>query len=169
MKRQLFGVSFSSLIFFIIVFCFLTHTSANAYGPKEKRFGLGIVAGDPTGITGKGYLSNRLAVDAHVGWSLIEESFSIIGDVTYDFLQLPVQGSTNVKIPFYVGVGGKIGVDQAGKNDGKTLFGIRVPIGLAFQWENHPIEVFIEIAPGIELIPETEFDLTGGIGARFYF
>jgi len=138
------------------------------YGPEGKRFGAGIVVGDPTGITLKGYLSSRLAVDAIAAWSFVNDSFTAIGDVTYDVVEIPTSVST-ISFPFYIGVGGKVGIRGKKDNQRKTIVGVRVPLGLAAQWNNHAAEVFIEVAPGIEFIPGTEFDLTGGIGARYYF
>jgi hypothetical protein len=32
-----------------------------------------------------------------------------------------------------------------------------------------PVEIFLEIVPGLDLIPGTDFDLDGAIGARYYF
>jgi hypothetical protein len=151
----------------------LTHQAAAAaesssYGPKSKRFGAGLYLGDPTGLTLKGYLTERLALDAIVAWSFIESSFTLIGDVTYDILDIPVNASS-FTLPFYAGAGGKVGFDKGGNGDGETIAAIRVPVGVAMQFVNYPIEVFLEVAPGVQIIQETEFDLTGGIGARFYF
>lgn len=142
--------------------------SVDPYGPKGKRFGVGIIAGDPTGLSAKGYVTERFAIDGIFSWSFVDEAFIIIGDLTYDFLDIPIN-SSKFSLPFYAGAGMKIGFDQKGKNDGETLVGVRVPVGVALQWTNYPIEVFFEVAPGIELSPESEFDVTGGIGVRFYF
>lgn len=139
-----------------------------AYGPESRRFGAGLYLGDPTGLTLKGYLTERLALDGIFAWSFIESSLTLIGDVTYDILDIPVNASS-FTLPFYAGAGGKIGFDKGGNGDGKTIAAIRVPVGVAMQFVNYPVEVFFEVAPGIQIIPDSEFDLTGGIGARFYF
>jgi hypothetical protein len=138
------------------------------YGPQNKRFGIGIIAGEPTGLSLKGYLTSQFAIDAIASWSFVEDSFTLIGDLTYDFFDFNTNLSS-FSLPFYAGAGVKIGFDQGGKNDGKTIVGVRIPIGVAMQFVKYPVEVFFEVAPGIEFSPETEFDFTGGIGARFYF
>ncbi len=142
------------------------YASTDAYGPQNKRFGVGIIAGEPSGLSLKGYLSSQLAIDAIVAWSFVDDSLTLVGDVIYDFFDIPVNTS-KVTVPFYAGAGARIGFN-AGKND-KTKVGIRIPVGVAVQWTQYPIEVFIEAGPGIEVAPETEFDISGGIGARFYF
>lgn len=148
--------------------CLITLSAqAKDFGPEQKRFGLGIIAGEPTGITAKGYLTPKVAVSGIASWSLVNESFTLISDVSYQFFDLA--DTSTVSVPFYVGAGALLGFDQGGKNDGKTLFGVRVPVGVSVQWDNHPFEVFLEVAPGIEMVPDTEFEMTGGVGARFYF
>jgi hypothetical protein len=72
-----------------------------------------------------------------------------------------------ITLPFYVGVGGFLETSEG--NDNHTEGGILVPVGLAVQWTKYPVEAFIELAPGVAVAPDTEFELMGGIGARFYF
>lgn len=157
-------------LFLTSVFCFdaASKSAQKNYGPKNKRFGAGIVLGEPTGVTFKGYVSEKLAIDAFASWSFTDEAFVLMGDAIYEFVNIPV-GAKTFTLPFYAGAGAKISFDEGGKNKDKTTGGIRIPLGVALQWVNHPIEVFVEVAPGIELAPNTEVDITGGVGARFYF
>lgn len=146
----------------------LPSTISWAAGPKGKHFGAGLYFGEPTGITVKGYLSDRMAVMAIGAWSFIDEAVTLIGDVTYDFTNIPVHGPA-ITIPFYAGGGVKLGFDKRGKNSGRTVFGAHIPVGIALHFNNHPVELSFEIAPGVQFAPSTEFDLTGGLGVRFYF
>lgn len=136
------------------------------YGPESKRFGIGLYLGEPTGFTGKGYLTDQLAIQGILSWSFVDDAFTIIGDVTYDVLDIPVDVRA-FTLPFYIGAGVKVGIN--GGKDDNTLVGIRVPLGVAMQFVNHPVEVFFEIAPGVGVAPETDFDISGGVGGRFYF
>ena len=47
--------------------------------------------------------------------------------------------------------------------------GIRVPFGMAYQFEGSPVDIFAEIAPGLSLLPDLAFYFGGGIGARYFF
>ena len=42
-------------------------------------------------------------------------------------------------------------------------------MGLAYQFEEAPVDVFAEIAPGLALLPDLGFYIGGGIGARYFF
>ena len=67
------------------------------------------------------------------------------------------------KLPLYFGLGLKLGFG----ND--VHIGIRVPIGLNYMFDEVPIDIFVEVAPGLQLVPATAFDIDGGLGARYYF
>jgi len=47
-------------------------------------------------------------------------------------------------------------------------FGFRIPLGIKFFFNNSPLDVFAEVAPGIHLVPETTPLIEGAIGVRFY-
>lgn len=160
------------IYFLVVVSCFwnaVSWAAASGYGPKAKRFGVGIMAGEPTGLALKGYVTSQLAIDGIVSWSFVDEALTLVGDAIYDFFDIEVH-SKKVTLPFYAGAGAKIAFKAKRRNQSDaTTGGIRIPVGLACQWSGYPIEAFIELGPGIQLGPETKFDITGGIGARFYF
>jgi hypothetical protein len=47
--------------------------------------------------------------------------------------------------------------------------GIRFPIGLSWLAERVPVELFAEIVPVLEFAPDTDGDIDGGVGVRYYF
>jgi len=145
------------------------YAGSEPYGPQDKRFGAGIVVGEPTGISLKGYIVRNLSIGTIGAWSFNDEALTLIGDVLYDFFDIKTK-ENRISLPFYAGVGAKIAVgsDKNGSHN-ETIFGIRVPVGIAAQWKKYPIEVFAEIAPGIDVVPDTSFDLSGGVGIRWYF
>ncbi len=169
-KRNFFKNTFLGIVAFTLLSttCFAIPSETTAYGPKGRRFGAGIIAGEPTGISLRGYVSSRVALDLIASWSFLDDALTLIGDVTYDFFDIPVN-TNSFSLPFYAGAGGILGFGQRGKNDGRTIVGVRVPVGVAMQFINHPVEVFFEVAPGVQLAPSTKFDITGGIGVRYYF
>jgi len=68
-------------------------------------------------------------------------------------------------LPYYFGVGCRVLLHEG--NDSRL--GVRLPIGLDYLFEGGRFDVFIEVAPVLDLVPDTDFDLSGGVGARFYF
>ena len=123
------------------------------------EIGAGIVLGEPTGLSFK---SGNLAVG--LGWSFASKSDNRI-DASIDWwlINEDFVGPLN----WYLGVGTKIGLKL---NQDKDIFniGLRIPIGIQM-WPVEKLELFLEIAPGILLIPGTDPDISGGIGLRYYF
>lgn len=140
--------------------------NTSAYGPKTKRIGAGLYLGDPTGITLKGYLTKNIALDGVAAWSFVDDSFTLMTDATYDFFDIDFDTDV-ITVPFYAGGGAQLTFDDGKNND--TSATIHIPVGVAVQWVKQPVEIFVELSPGIQIAPETELDLSGGIGARFYF
>ena len=67
------------------------------------------------------------------------------------------------ELPLYFGIGGRALL----KND--PVLGVRIPVGLAYIFESAPLDIFMEIAPILNVIPSTDFDVGGGLGIRFWF
>jgi len=131
---------------------------------QNKGFGVGIILGEPTGLSGKYWLSNRTAVDAGLAWSFVRgSSLHIHGDYLWHiFDALKAEDET---IPLYVGLGGRL---KFGDRD-NGRFGVRVVGGIDFMVYTVPLDIFLEIAPIMDLVPATQLGLNGGIGARFFF
>jgi len=70
------------------------------------------------------------------------------------------------RLPIYYGIGGRIKFSEGKKDD---IVGIRIPVGLAYLFATAPVDIFIELVPTLDLVPDTDFDLNGGVGARFFF
>ncbi len=146
-KRQM------TILLGILLFCVFT-TGAVAQG-----FGIGVIAGEPSGISMK---SGSFPVIG-IGWSTILNRL----DATVDMWII----NEALADPFnwYLGVGGKLGLRFADDKDGGPVgLGVRVPVGLQW-WLRGDIELFLELAPGLALLPSTVFDFGGGVGIRFYF
>lgn len=127
----------------------------------EGNFGLGAMAGEPSGITGKLYLSNTIAVDTTVSWSFISDKFYVHSDYLHHFPG--IFGTDIPTLAGYTGIGGMIELKD------NPEIGLRIPFGLSYTIPDTPVELFFEIAPLVLLAPETEGSLNGGLGARYYF
>jgi hypothetical protein len=93
-----------SLPLLICVWLILWGNFANA---QDRGFGLGIIVGEPTGVSLKGWLSKTTAIDAALAWSFAGgDFFQIHGDyLSHNFSLLKVEKG---KLPFYYGIGGRI-------------------------------------------------------------
>ena len=66
-------------------------------------------------------------------------------------------------MPYYIGLGGRVKIED------KSRVGVRFVIGAEYYLEDAPFGFFFEIAPILDLAPETELDMNGAIGARVIF
>lgn len=131
---------------------------------SQSKFGLGIIVGEPTGISGKLLLNNNTSsVDAAIGWSFYKySSLHIHADYLWNITRL------SNEVPFYLGVGGRIKIKNTEKKE-DTKLAIRVPVGLVFEPSSIPIDVFIEAVPMLDLVPSSEFSFNAAVGIRYYF
>ena len=129
---------------------------------QERGFGLGVILGEPSGISGKSWLSKKTALAGAVAWSLeSDEALHVhLDHLFHDFDSMPVEQGT---MALYYGFGGRI------KFADESTISIRIPIGLNYLFEAAPMDVFLEIVPMLDLIPRTEVNLNGGIGIRYFF
>lgn len=129
---------------------------------QNNGFGAGIILGEPTGISAKYWTGNTTAFDGAVAWSFVNEgAFHIHLDYilhNFDLITVP-EG----RLPFYYGIGGRI---KASKD---ARIGARVPLGLAYLFNDAPVDIFIEVVPLLDLAPKTAFRINAAIGARYYF
>ena len=139
----------------------VSSSSANAAG---GNFGLGIIVGEPTGVSGKLFVSNTNALDGAVAWSFSGKTeFHLQLDYLYHFRS--VFKVKSGKLPLFAGLGGRVKF----REDADNNVGVRIPVGIAYHFADAPFDIFGEIVPILELSPDTEFNMEGAIGARFYF
>jgi hypothetical protein len=135
-----------------------------------SNFGLGIIIGEPTGVGIKTHLNSGNALAFGVAWSLDgENELHVHCDYLYhNYDLIPVEQG---ELPLYFGIGGRIKINDEDKNgnDRDDNIGVRVPVGLAYIFDEAPFDIFFEIVPILDLTPDTDFDLNGAIGARFWF
>ncbi|HET7505849.1 MAG TPA: DUF3996 domain-containing protein [Kofleriaceae bacterium] len=145
----------------------------------NKTFGLGLELGAPTGVTGKYFLAADRAIDFGVGD--IYNYFDRSGLHIYmDYLWHPVSlaSSADFELPLYIGVGGRFWnfsrrFDNA-PDDNAYAFGIRVPVGVSFDFNNIPIDVFVQLVPVLDFFANYAahsiyLDLDASIGVRYWF
>jgi hypothetical protein len=123
---------------------------------------LGGMVGEPTGLSAKFWTTENTALTAAAAWSFVDdEAFHFHADVTtHDFGLFQVDKG---ELGLYYGLGGRILVEE----DDDDRFGFRVPVGLAYLFENAPVTLFGEVAPLLDVAPETDFTMNGALGVRF--
>lgn len=145
----------------LFLFAFVSLFSLGVFA-QDSGLGLGLIFGEPTGLSAKMWTSERTAIDAAVAWSFVGSGWL---HIHADFLMhnFDLINVSEGSLPVYFGVGAYLGLAS------DLGLGARVPVGLAYHFEGAPVEVFFELAPGLALLPEIKFYIGGGIGARYYF
>ena len=144
----------------------------------NKTFGLGIMLGAPTGLTGKDFLASDRALDFGVGgiyYYRHGNGFHIHGD--YLWHPLSLASTEAFELPFYVGVGARIWnfCDGCSNPNGynATAIGVRVPFGIAMDFNDAPIDIFFELVVVADFFVNYRDsfgpDIDGAIGFRYWF
>ncbi len=163
-------VSWGAICFFLLLI------SGRAVGQQRNHpFGLGVIFGEPTGISAKLWTSPNNALDFGLGWSLggdrigRYEGYYDHGDRVHfhmDYLGHSFNAIRSTeRFPLYYGIGARIN-SGAGYN---TSFAVRIPFGVEWLPHSTPLDVFVEVVPSLQLTYYTGFALDAGIGARYFF
>jgi hypothetical protein len=147
---------------------------------SNGKFGLGIELGAPSGFNGKFFLSSSTALNFGVGW--LYDNYYRDGDgfhLYLDHLWHPVSLTENAtfKLPFYVGVGGRFWSfdDRDDRFDDRfSAVGLRVPLGLAFDFNNVPLDIFVQLTFVVDVFFGDYRDrfgphFEGSVGVRYWF
>jgi hypothetical protein len=156
----------------IIVLCLFFAVQGSR--AQERAFGLGVIVGEPTGLSAKLWTSSTNAFDFGLGWSIggdrigrnnIYYSGSRVHfHMDYLWHSFDAIQSTE-RFPLYYGIGGRIN-SGAGYD---AAFAVRGVFGIAWMPHNAPVDVFLELVPSLQFTSSSNFAIDAGLGARYYF
>jgi len=162
------------------------HANVNKKYRTDKSFGLGLMVGSPTGLSGKYYLDSPIAIAFGVGSSHYghgdhdghDHNHRYRNQGTHlhaDVLWHPTVLTSNptFQLPLHVGVGGQLrnhDHDLDGNQDEHSHLGARVPFGLTMDFKRTPLDVFFEMAYSLDFTGgDSHSYIAGSLGARYYF
>lgn len=136
---------------------------------QRSGAGLGIIVGEPTGLSAKFWQSRRAAVDFAAAWSFEgDDAFHLHGDVIWHKFDL-----FNVDegdLAFYYGIGARVRFYGDNDDEDDVDLGLRIPLGLDYMFGGGtPLDLFFELVPILELTPETDVSLNASLGLRYWF
>jgi hypothetical protein len=139
--------------------------TATAQPAGAGKLGVGLMAGEPSGLSAKAWLSSNTALDAGLAWYSwwAEGGLHVHADFLYHFSNL-VPDLEFATLPPYVGIGGRIKFYSD-----KPHIGARIPLGITMLFKEFPVDLFLEVVPVVNLVPSTGADWNSAIGFRYYF
>lgn len=136
-------------------------STSSPYAHAQGRggdIGIGLMLGEPTGVSVKSWLGSQTAFDIGAAWSLgRREALHMHADfLGHSWFE------KNQQLAFYFGIGGRIIFDE----DARA--GIRAPLGLNYVFERIPFDIFLEAVPIVDLSPDVGLAGNGAVGIRYY-
>jgi len=149
----------------IIFLGLVTVLLCSSAAAQDRKFGLGIVLGEPTGLSAKLWTGKSTAIDGALAWSFgsFGEQSAVYLHADYLFHNFNLIKVEKGQLPIYYGIGARV---MLANNIG---VGVRVPIGLEYLFANAPVDIFLEIVPVLDLVPATSFRVNAGLGVRYFF
>lgn len=139
--------------------------------PASERFGLGIVLGSPSGISLK-IPQGAQSLNVIVGYDLDndppgpgpewDDDYVYVG-VDYVWYNYELIRVKQGRLPLYFGPGAYAAIAD------RTVVGVRFAVGLEYQFARAPFDIFLELGPRVNVVPDTDADVFAGLGARFFF
>jgi len=153
------------IVLIIILTIMTSLTSLGAAENGHSGFGLGIILGEPTGLSGKLWTGGKTAVDGALAWSTDRDA-NLHLHIDYLVHNFNFINIDETYLPVYYGIGGRM---KFSEHDNDDFIGVRVPVGVAQMFENAPVDLFFEIVPILDLAPDTDFDINIALGGRYFF
>ncbi len=152
------------ILIIVIVATLAAVLGGRAGATPRGSFGLGIIIGEPTGLDMKWFLNDVNAIEGALAWSFSGDTdVHIQVDYLYHFYDwIEVKKGL---LPVFIGIGGRV----AFREDQDDKLGVRIPVGLSYEFDGGVVDVFGELVPVLDLVPDTDFEFEGAIGARFWF
>ena len=140
---------------------------------ERGAFGIGLILGEPTGISARYYLGDQ-AIQAAVGSAFVGGGLQIHADYVWHPWMLEERDS--FALLAYLGPGLRLIQYDAGRDANDYLaLGARAVGGLVFDFREVPLDAFIEVAGVLEFrFGDSDkggvgLALNAGAGVRYYF
>jgi len=141
---------------------------------QDDGLGLGVMIGDWSGVTGKYWVSSGMAVGFGVGAQVGPTTVNASGDkensgtivrIYGDFLlHSPDAIQSTEEFPVHYGLGAYLNTGGLGDDE----FGARLVLGLAYQVQQAPLDLYFDLVPYLQLDPSVGFGLAAVVGMRYF-
>ncbi len=138
-----------------------------AGGIRPGLFELGLNLGEPTGVSAKLWLDRTNAVEGIAAWAFTQGAIALCVDYLYSFPDLlNIRGES---FPLFIGIGGVVRFSAPAGGPAQAAVGLRIPVGVLYAFREVPLELSLDIVPGLNIFPDTVPIAMGGLGVRYCF
>ncbi len=152
----------------------VTTSRAEAHRWQRRNIGIGIVLGQPTGLTLDIRPNHWSSFEIDVGLGRYDADDSTYVHFTYQVRPFYLTHKRTLAVPLYLGVGAYL-ADGAGRDFADDAHvGVRAPFGIAFEFRV-PVQIFFELGLYFDVIhighdyDHDNSDIDGALGFRLYF
>ncbi len=134
---------------------------------QNRGFGLGVAVGGPDGLSYKSFVSETTAFAGLVSFSISDNRSTFYTHLDYLIHKYYEDLEWDVGYLHYY-YGGGVGFfwrDHAPDD----VVSIRLPAGLGFNFTDVPFDIYIELAPTVDVTPEFNLYFNGNMGFRYFF
>jgi hypothetical protein len=156
-----------------------TPASATEVG-KARPLGFGFALGVPTSLVGKYFLNASNAVDFGLSFGRLGRHCANdgapyncdgIGNFGFfgDYLWHDTLARGTAQLDWHFGPGGRLWIGNDDRGDNVAL-AARLPVGLDLTFDRPDfLELFLDLAPALYVLPSAYLEIEGYMGIRFYF
>jgi len=135
---------------------------------QPRNLGIGLIIGEPTGLSLKLWRSPTKAIAMGLGWSVFDnqnDPQTTRIHLHMDFLRHSYNRiSSQERLPVYYGIGGRF----IGGSETQSSLALRGVLGIAWEPASTPLDLFLEIAPSLQVVPSSHFNLDAALGIRYF-
>ena len=124
--------------------------------------GFGLMIGEPTGISVKGWITNSGAIQLGIGWPSTSHTGGTA--IAAEYLWHSHVFRSRESFPLSDGLGAIFGVSNAA-----NTFGARGAFGISWWPRSSSLDIFLELNPTLYFQPSSTFEFDFGFGARYFF
>jgi len=124
-----------------------------------SKIGAGVYLGSPFGLYGRYFLNSSSFVDARISYS---GSLAVAAD--YLLYEPSLVKFEKFVFPLHYGAGATVGFFGS-----SILLGARVPVGLNYAFMDGKLDVALEAALDLTVVPYLNFGVSGGVSVVYYF
>lgn len=142
---------------------------------QPGSFGVGVIVGEPVGLSAKVWLTDVTAVSGAAGWSIggdrmegyyynvrEQDRFHLHLDLLWHSFDLIKMLE---RYPVYAGIGARMN-SGAGRAES---FAFRGVVGIAWLPRALPVDVFMEFVPMVQMSQSVGVGFDAGVGMRYFF